>query len=86
MCPYAHSRVKALRKLSQRRLRRSLELQALHYKEGSSSVEREDSERERGKMGKRLLIDRQETQLAVLGTQVGVFIYIQGEAPIRGCT
>jgi len=40
---------------------------------------------ERGEMEKRLLIDRQETQLAVLGMQVGVLIYIQREAPIRGC-
>src|SRR6266850_8546171 len=47
-CPYAHSRVDTLRKLSQRRLRRSLESQALHYKEGSSSIERVDLERERG--------------------------------------
>ena len=37
-------------------------------------------------MEKRLLIDRQETQLAVIRMQVGVLIYIQEKAPIRGCT
>jgi len=42
--------------------------------------------REGGKIEKRLLIDRQETQLAILGTQVGVLIYIQEKAPIRDCT
>jgi len=59
-------------------------LRALHYKEGSSSIERGDSERGRERMEKRLLIDRQETQLAVIRMQVGAFIYIQEKAPIRG--
>ena len=35
----------------------------------------------RGEMEKRLLIDRQETQLAVIRTQVGVLIYIQEKSP-----
>jgi len=38
------------------------------------------------RMEKRLLIDRQETQLAVIRMQVGVLIYIQEKAPIRGYT
>jgi len=37
-------------------------------------------------MEKRLLIDRQETQLAIIGMQEGVLIYIQVKAPIRGYT
>jgi len=37
-------------------------------------------------MEKRLLIDRQETQLAIIRTQVGVLIYIQEKASIRDYT
>jgi len=59
-------------------------LQALHHYEGSSSIERGNLEGKRGIVEKRLLIDRQEAQLAVLGMQEGVLIYIQEKPPIRG--
>src|SRR6266850_6618655 len=84
-CPYVHSRVDTLRKLSQRRLRRSWSREPFTTRKAAQAL-RGETWKGRGEMEKRLLIDRQETQLAVIRTQVGAFIYIQEKAPIRGYT